>query len=238
MEASTFLKAMPSAQLPLWQVNELLDVYVDSMVTDVSGEVMFMSAYGRDGALQQLLAAFHLPRTQGGIDRISLIPANEACGGQRIRGTVGDAKRLTKLTGKLPRGCFGPLSQVFIYDEALVRPDFESGRGWVLSFGQDESQHRDRIWAVAKQLLPIPVLDHWRDLLLSEIEQIDHNIVHMDKTSGDFRASIGRVRASCVRLDHQQITQVVSRLVRSGVLTRSPQAQLHNVGAAGTVLAA
>lgn len=233
MEASTFLKDIPAAQRPLWQIRELSEIYVDSLVTNPVGELMFMSAYGRDGALQQLLSAFHLPRLQGGIDRISLIPANEACEYMRTRATVGEPKRLTKLSGKLPRGCFGPLSQTFIYDEALIQPDFESGKAWVLSSNDDdESGHHERIWAVIRQLLPIPVLDHWRDRLLTEIWHLNHSIVPMDKQHGDYRVAIGHVRATFIQLDQALITDVVSRLVRCGELTRAPRTEQQHVSPA------
>jgi hypothetical protein len=63
-----------SASVPLWGIREFSDVFLDALVRNEAGQLMFASLYGRDTAIQQLLAAFSLPVSSGGVDRITLKP--------------------------------------------------------------------------------------------------------------------------------------------------------------------
>lgn len=212
------LREVPTSTLPVWRIRELSDLFVDALVCDEAGQILFVSVYGRDGAIQQLMSAFHLPTSQGGVDLLTLEPATRPCPhwSRGMRALVGDPKRFGKLTGKLSRGLFGVVSHVFIYDEAAIAADHSAGSGWVISHDCTEEAHQARIWGMVKRLLPLPVLDHWRDALLGAIGNM---VVHMDRNAGASWPAIGRVRAAQVRLDNS-IKETVSGLVRAGVLTR------------------
>lgn len=226
-----FVRELPEPTLPLWRVQAFPDIHVDAMVCDELGQIVLLSAFGRDGAIQQLLAAFHLPRDQGGIDTVVLESATAACPSwtHRSRALIGDPKRFSKLTGKLPRGMFGQLAHVFIYDEGAVAPDHTGGSGWVLSFGASAADHQARIWGLLKQLLPLPVLDHWKVPLL---EAVADQLVHMDREHGAAWPAVGCVRASLLRLDSATIADTVSKLVRDGVLTRELHLPHHDQASA------
>lgn len=218
MTVEPFVRELPESRLPLWRIREFSELYVDAMVCDDVGQILFFSVFGRDGAIQQLLAAFHLPSNQGGIDVVTLLKAVDTCPEWTgsARGLVGDPNRFTKLTGKLPRGCFGQLAHVFIYDKAVMAPDQSAGVGWVLSFDSTEADHQARIWSMVKRLLPLPVLDHWQASLLHAVSD---QIIHLDREHRAVWPAVGRVRASQVRLD-ESIRDTISRLVRERVLTR------------------
>ena len=222
MTVEPLLRDLPEPALPIWQIRELSDLYVDALVRDDVGQIVFLSVFGRDGAIQQLFAALHLPVSQGGIDRVTLDIASSACPAWTAgeTGTVGEPKRFTKRTGKLGRGLFGTLAQAFVFDEALVDPDHTTGSGWVLSLDASDAEHQDRIWGLVRRLLPLPTLDHWQAPLL---EAIADRIHHQDRRHSDWPA-IGRVRAAQVRLD-DAVAETVSRLVRGRVLTRTPEAE-------------
>ena len=222
MNVEPLLRETPESDLALWKIRELSDLYVDALVRDDVGQIAFLSVFGRDGAIHQLFAAFHLPTGEGGIDRVTLESASHACPAWSTgeTATVGDAKRFAKLTGKLPaRALFGALTQAFVYDEALIAPDQNNGSGWVLSLDASDAEHQQRIWAMTARLLPVPTLDHWKEPVL---EAIASQIHHQDRLHSQWPA-IGRVRASQVRLD-QTVPETISRLVRDRVLIRTPEA--------------
>ena len=79
----------------LFKLKELSDLYADACVRDESGQLMFLSLYGRDTAIQQLLAAFTLKVTEGGLSAFHLQDPE----GQAHVVYVGNAERLEKFTG-------------------------------------------------------------------------------------------------------------------------------------------
>ena len=51
----------------LYKVIELADLFVDACLRNESGELMFLSVYGRDTAVQQFKATMQLKPSSGGI---------------------------------------------------------------------------------------------------------------------------------------------------------------------------
>jgi hypothetical protein len=87
---------------------------------------------------------------------------------------IGDASRLEKLTGRLPRqNLFGNLTHAWIHDPVLVVPDRANRIVWRV-FAEPREPHvptqRERftaeLWATLKQLMPVPLFDHWREPVL------------------------------------------------------------------------
>ena len=125
----------------LFKLRELSDLYADACVRDESGQLMFLSLYGRDTAIQQLLAAFTLKVREGGLNSFHLQDPD----GQAQVVHVGNADRLEKFTGKLPRdNLFGNLVHVWLYDPALIRPDRSNRVAWVLVDGVHHEATRSK----------------------------------------------------------------------------------------------
>ena len=211
--------------VPLWQLQEFSDIYADALCRDDAGQVMFMSCYGRDTAIQQLMAAFQLPTGNGGIDTFRLAPAIPMDGikpGQSTTAFVGDPRRLTKLTGKLPRrNLFGNLAHVFIFDENIVQANRGSGTGWVLTAAAEAELHRHRVWQMVRQLSTVPLLEHWREALLLEVGAE----VVTDFDGQSRWPTLGHLCASRIVIDQDRFISTVSRLVRARVLLRYPDCQ-------------
>ena len=227
-----------STSVPLWCIRKFSDVFLDALVRNEAGQLMFASLYGRDTAIQQLLAAFSLPVTSGGVDRITLKPVEapprpgdgvagvvplhpETPAGEDHRGIafIGDASRLTKLAGKLPRrSLFGPVSHVFIYDPLVIDPDTANGRAWVLTFGNVGQDHRQSVWAMIQRISPVPLVDAWMEPVLAALGE---------KIVTDLNAStwpaLGPIQASLIDLG-EDFTQAISLLVKNRVLTRQAEA--------------
>ena len=204
----------------LFKLRELSDLFADACVRDESGQLMFLSLYGRDTAIQQLLAAFTLKVSEGGFDSFHLQdPAGES---HLVH--VGNVDRLEKFTGKLPRdNLFGNLVHLWLYDPSLIRPDRSNRVAWVLVDGVDHPSARTeairtRVWALYKLLSPVPLLDTWQQAVLSRTE--NEVVTLMSETP---YPPLGRIGAARVGLpDH--FPEIVSGMVKAGALTQEAPA--------------
>jgi hypothetical protein len=174
---------------------------------------MFLSCYGRDTSIQQMFSAFSLPQSQGGLDTFQLRDA----GGRRHSVDVGDAERLGKHTGRLPRdNLFGNLVHAWVFDKRLQQADYANRVAWLMDRQVALAGERleQRLWEVYRQLSPVPLLDHWRDPL-------------MNATRSEFVTSfneqstyepLGDIAAYRVQLE-DSFLDTVSAMVKSRVLT-------------------
>ena len=197
---------------------ELSDLFVDACVRDQAGQLLFMSCYGRDTAIQQLLAAFQLKSGAGGLDHFRL--EDPEANVETV--FVGDPGRLEKFSGRMPReNLFGNLVHSWIYDPAVIRPDFSNRVTWVIEPLTWEEippeQMSCKVWETYRVLSPVPLLDHWRSPLLDATA--GNYVTLMHETAYQ---PIGRCSAFQVHLDDSFLERV-SNLVKSGVLTLDPE---------------
>lgn len=114
---------------PMYFVAEFPEVFADACLRDSAGTLKFLSAYGRDGSIMQFEAALQLGHKESGVCRFHLVGTD----GVRHAVEVGNADWLTKFSGRLPRqNLFGPLTQVWMYDKALVELDRANRIGWAM----------------------------------------------------------------------------------------------------------
>ncbi len=204
----------------LFKLRELSDLFADACVRDEAGQLMFLSLYGRDTAIQQLLAAFTLKVNEGGFDSFHLQdPAGES---HLVH--LGNVDRLEKFTGKLPRdNLFGNLVHVWLYDPALIRPDRSNRVAWVLVDGVDAPSDqaeavRVRVWGLYKLLSPVPLLDTWQQAVMS---RTGNEVVTLMRETP--YPPLGHIAAARVGLpDH--FPEIVSGMVKAGALTQEAPA--------------
>ena len=203
---------MQSTSSRLYAVRECSDVFVDAALRDDSGELLFLSIYGRDTALLHFFAAFTLPVSHGGFDAFTLVHEAET-----HRVTVSKADSLEKLTGRLPRGnLFGNLTHAWLYQGELVKPDRSNRRVRVLRFGETEEAFAQRMWLLIRELCPVPLLDHWREPLLEVMG--DELITPL---SAGNAPPIGHVDGAHLALP-ADFEQIVSAAVALNALTLNP----------------
>ena len=201
----------------MFRIKEVADVFVDACVRDEEGRLLFLSCFGRDTAIQQLFAAFYLKPTEGGLEVFHLVEpsATAHAAGDSVR--VGNAERLQKLAGRLPReNVFGNLAHTWIYDPVIVRPDRATRTAWVLdpqsSADSKCDQVLSRVWEVFKLLSPVPLLDEWQPTLMKAC--FDDCV--KDMSASDF-APLGRISAHKVTVP-DSFAGTVSALVKRGDL--------------------
>lgn len=200
----------------LFRFELLSDVFVDACLRDASGKLLFMSCYGRDTSIQQMFASFTLSQSQGGLDTFHLRDADDRRHSVEV-GEVGDADRLGKHTGRLPRdNLFGNLVHAWVFDQCLQRVDYANRIAWLMDRRSSlEGDCLDRrIWEIYKQLSPVPLLDHWQAPLLETTR-------HASITAFDREAlyePLGDIAAYRIQLE-DSFLETVSAMVKSYALT-------------------
>ena len=218
----------------MYQIQQVSDVHVDACVRNEAGQLMFLSAFGRDTAIKELMARMELGT--GDNHSLSELTLKGTCdhAGESHAVMVGDPKRLDKHTGRLPkRKLFGNMTHVWIYDPAICEPDKGSRTAWLIDrvvSGATETFNldvRERIWATIGQLASIPLLPHWRDTVLQAVWR--DMVFEMGKSTSDeynprFSKPLGGMQAFRIALT-EEFPNVVSSLIKSGQLHLEQQAQ-------------
>ena len=204
---------------PLYRIKELTDLFADACVRNEAGQLLFLSVFGRDTSIQQLLASFALGAKEGGLTQFKL--QRPGAGDELV--LIGDAGRLEKLTGRLPRqNLFGNLTHAWIFDPALVVADRANRIVWRI-FGERPDPHsaeqRERftaeLWATLRQLMPVPLLDFWREPVLRAAAEC---VTWIEQLSSE---PIGQVSGYKLALPDAFLA-TLSVLVRDGELTIEP----------------
>ena len=218
----------------MYQIQQVSDVHVDACVRNEAGQLMFLSAFGRDTAIKELMARMELGT--GDNHSLSELTLKGTCdhAGESHAVMVGDPKRLDKHTGRLPkRKLFGNMTHVWIYDPAIREPDKGSRTAWLIDRVVSDATEtfnldiRERIWATIGQLASIPLLPHWRDTVLQAVWR--DMVFEMGKTTSDeynprFSKPLGGMQAFRIALT-EEFPNVVSSLIKSGQLHLEQQAQ-------------
>lgn len=188
-------------------LQEQPDVFVDACAANHHAQLLFISVFGRDTSIQQLLARLHQTSSDGGVDDLSLCAQYGAQPLMKV--AVGDPRRLDKVTGRMPRtGLLGNLVHAWIYDPALHTVDHAAQAAWIFNLRGDDDAERATAWRLVKDLSPVPLIEAWRSAVLD----------HITASGGFIRPQcLGTVHAVRIELN-ADFTQWVSDGVRSGRL--------------------
>ncbi len=203
----------------MYRIEEFSELWVDACLRNSDGRLMFLSFFGRDGSVMQLMAALELGKTERGLNRFHLIGPD----GQRHPVDVEGTERLGKHAARLPKqNLFGPMSHNWIYDKTLISPDRANRIAWVMhrpvaggaKHSTDEMNALyDKAWNVMVDLSPVALLDHWREPCLDwcrdkrAVELLDDPVY----------PALGQVMAMRVSLT-EHFVKFVSDGVRIGLL--------------------
>ena len=143
--------------MELMSMSVIRDLYIDAVLTDESGHLIFMSVWGRDTALQEFIARLQLPLTENGIRDF------RAIGEQSVYVQIPNVDSLEKTSAKTSRNTvFGQLTQLWIYDKLVAQPDRLNRRAIMLYQPGDIPNP----WPLVRSVCHLPLLDHWRDAFL------------------------------------------------------------------------
>lgn len=178
-------------------------VFCDGLLVDESSNLLFMSVWGRDTAISELLARLTLPDHSDGISWFN------AVGDQmRIAVAVPNAKSLQKELGRAPKSLFGDLVQTFVFADGLRSPDRENRSAWALY--RDGDLEAD-VWPLIIETCHVPLLPQWRDVIVPAFQE-----------RGWITQLTGyRVGAIGVQLGDPELESCIEHLVQTGALTLS-----------------
>lgn len=198
----------------LFAVREISDIYVDAAIRDPSGELIFLSMYGRDTVALQFLASFSLPAGQGGLRAFTLERGAES---HTLK--VAQPERLQKLTGRLPRNnLFGNLTHTWLYREDAIKPDRVNRRALLLRHDESVTEFADRCWRQLVDLCPVPLLDHWRTALLEALSE-----TLISPLADSDAPPIGTVDGAYLTI-HEGFEAIISMAILKGALTLAEDA--------------
>ena len=213
----------------LYQIEHFSDLYADACVRNEASQLMFLSVYGRDTAIKELMARISL----GKLGELRLRGVGEDLSyADKVGHTVALANvdSLEKVTGRMPKGLFGELTHMWVFQPAVQAPDKGAKQAWLiedLAPSPQTTQHmRERVWQAVCDLATTPMLPHWREPVLAAIwedmvfelgKKGERKDVH-----ASYSAPIGNVVAMRVVLT-DDFPARVSALIRAGVIGLEPR---------------
>ncbi len=189
-------------------------IFCDALVHDDQDSLIFASLWGRDTAIQELLARLTLSSSEDGIsDLVFKYPS--ATGLKSVH--LNDRNRLDKLTGRMPKAnILGDMVQLMLFDKLVQAPDYANRKGYLLFDGRPKSvsqinntDHGNQIWHTFKSICHLPMLDRWQQ----RIEKLLKTEGWMTCYSG-FNASV-----IAIDLPETEFDDIISQMIVDGELT-------------------
>ncbi|WP_338807035.1 hypothetical protein V8U11_08225 [Pseudomonas chlororaphis] len=200
----------PSSTQPLFRIDECPDLMADACVCGDQGDLIFLSVWARDTAIQQFLARLTLGRDQDGLDQFHLITAEVGS----IPAFIGSVDRLEKrLTRSYRRTLFGSMVNLWLFDRRCTRPDKATASALAL-LPRSSEDPTGRLWHLVKDTCPLPLLDHWQSHVLSLLRERD--------MLQRLPVALGPLQGFRLGLDVIALTEALGDLIRRGVLTAYP----------------
>ncbi len=159
--------ATPATLPVLMEVVEAPGLFADALLTDERGSLLFVSLWGRDTAVQELLARMTLGSEEGGIRTLHI---NADDGPQVMH--LDRMPCMEKHSGRMPpRNLFGDLIQLWVYDRLAVEPDRANRRALLLYQPDDHDEVlQERLWTLVREVCHLPLLAEWREPVLAMLE--------------------------------------------------------------------
>ncbi len=193
-----------------YTLDECLDLYADAFCIGRQRECLFLSLWGRDTVLQELLARLTLPTADNGLDTLHLCQ-----GDTRHPMVFGDMDRYSRRSARLRQTRFGTLVHVWLFDQRCITPDRANLHSIVLLDDDEGACPVDaQLWPRVRELCPLPLLDHWQVPVMT--------LLHAQQAVLPAQFSQGPIQAWEISLDENDLAPRLSGMIRAGVLTPEP----------------
>jgi len=194
---------MPSPT-PLFEIKECPDLYVDACACDEQRNLVFLSAWGRDTALQEFLARLTLGSAENGLDTFHIVVDG------RSLPVFPNVDLLAKRTTRQFRGTlFGSLVHLWLFDRRCAQPDRANHFAYALL--EHGHSHHQRLWPLIMDTCPLPLLPHWHEPVLDVLTQ--HHM--LQPLPGTF----GAITAWRLSLQLDVLEPALGDLIRQGQLS-------------------
>jgi len=202
---------MPALSSPtLYRIDECTDLMADACVCGEQGDLVFLSVWARDTAIQQFIARLTLGRSEDGLDQFHLITEQ----GGSLPVFVNSVDRLEKrLTRAYRRTLFGSLVNLWLFDGRCIRPDKSNASALAL-LPRSSVDPASRLWQLVRDTCPLPLLDHWQDVVLALLRE--------QEMLRSLPTTLGPLQGFRLALDVPALTHALGKLIRRGVLAAEP----------------
>lgn len=136
-------------------------VYCDGLLTNDARELLFLSVWGRDTQIAELLARLTLPDHPDGIR--SFIAKGD---GVSFNVTVPHPKHLDKMQGRIDGSVFGKLIQMFVFARSLQQPDRVNREAWAIYRTNESVLSVPDVWPLVMETCHVPLLPTWKEPVL------------------------------------------------------------------------
>lgn len=190
----------------LYTLDECPDLYLDACVCDEQRGLVFMSAWGRDTAVQEFLARLTLGSGEGGLEQFHI--DHELRSFPVFVGNVDMLEKRTTRTYKRTR--FGSLVHLWIFDKRTAQPDLANHTAYAL-LPPGQSLDEAAIWPLVRETCPLPLLDHWREEVMT--------LLQAQQMLTPLPGAIGPVKGWRLSLRLDVLEERLGALIRTGALT-------------------
>ncbi|QQC64368.1 hypothetical protein [Paraburkholderia ginsengisoli] len=199
----------PSSSTPLYRIDECPDLMADGCVSDEHGNLVFLSVWARDTAVQEFLARLTLGRDAQGLDQFHIVTEQ----GSSIPVFVGNVEHLEKRsTRAFRRTLFGSMVHLWLFDRRCVKPDKTNASALAL-LPRGSAHQLDRLWTLVQDTCPLPLLDHWREIVLDLLQSRD--------MLSRLPFALGPLEGHRLALNIPVLTSALGDLIRHGTLGAS-----------------
>lgn len=190
----------------LFRIEECPDLYVDACACDDSRNLIFLSVWARDTALQEFLARLTLGPAEGGLDQFHIFHDG------RSLPVFPNSERLEKRTTRQYRcTLFGSLLHLWLFDSRCVQPDRANHLAYSLL--SQSADPRSDLWPLVTDVCPLPLLPHWQKPVIELLLQLQM----LQRLPG----ALGPVHAWQLQLQLDVLEPALGNLIRQGQLTAS-----------------
>jgi hypothetical protein len=194
-----------SSSHPLYRIDECTDLMADGYVGDDNSDLVFLSVWARDTAIQQFIARLTLGRDEEGLSQFHLVTGQDS-----VPVFIGNVERLEKrLTRAYRRTLFGSMVNLWLFDKRCVKPDKANACALAM-LPREAGDNTQRLWALVQETCPLPLLDHWRDTVLELLQT--HDML------GPLPLAFGPLQGYRLAVDVPALTTALGELIRNGTL--------------------
>jgi hypothetical protein len=196
---------------PLYRIAECSDLMADACLCDEQRNLIFLSLWGRDTAVQEFLARLTLGQKEQGLDQFHLVTEQDL----ELPVFVANVDVLEKRTTRaFRRTLFGSMIHLWIFDRRCVKPDKANASALAI-LPKEVSDPVPRLWTLVQETCPLPLLDHWRDTVLDLLRSQD--------MLSTLPFLLGALDGYRLTLDVPALTTALGELIRSGNLGIAPR---------------
>lgn len=198
---------MPHDLVPtLYRIAECPDLMADACVSDDRSNLIFLSLWGRDTAIQEFLARLSLGNDERGLTEIHLLTDEDA----RLLVAVNNIDALDKCTTRtFRRTLFGSLVHLWLFDKRCLHPDKSNATAFAI-LPKGTADHTQRLWRLVQDTCPLPLLDHWCDAVLG--------LLQSRSMLSPLSLALGPVTGYHLAIDVPALTAALGDLIRTDQL--------------------